>query len=97
MHFTDVRTSKTMFAQPHSTSDYVCFISIFFLLTCILVESCYTLPPNLPQLSSERELAKETHTSLSNTLASVRTTHELEKKDMEEEKRNNMAELSHAR
>ena len=87
-----------MFAQPRSNYlIIVCYISIFFLLTCIFVKSCYTLPPNLPQLSSERELAKETHTSLSNTLASVRTTHELEKKDMEEEKRNNMAELSHAR
>lgn len=75
-------------------------ISTDVLVKCCLhnhIKSCYTLPPTLPQLSSERELAKETHTSLSNTLASVRTTHEQEKKDMEEEKRNNMAELSHAR
>ena len=94
MHFTDVRTSER--CLHNHVLIIVCYISIF-LLTCIFVKSCYTLPPNLPQLSSERELAKETHTSLSNTLASVRTTHELEKKDMEEEKRNNMAELSHAR
>ena len=64
---------------------------------CIFVNSSYTFPPNLPQLSSERELAKETHTSLSNTLALVRTTHEHEKREMEEERRKYMAELDQAR